>query len=92
MQIILIILSILTFVATIIVPIVIAINIDDDFRWYHYILLGILIIVLFNSTMCAADKAVTYNTPKAIDVYRGKTTLQITYVDSVPKDTIVVFK
>ena len=32
------------------------------------------------------------STPKAIDVYRGKTTLQITYVDSIPQDTVVVFK
>lgn len=32
------------------------------------------------------------NTPNAIDVYRGKTTLQITYKDSIPQDTIVVFK
>ena len=30
--------------------------------------------------------------PSAIDVYNGKTTLQITYQDSVPVDTIVVWK
>ena len=30
--------------------------------------------------------------PQAIDVYRGKTTLEITYKDSIPVDTIVVFK
>lgn len=30
--------------------------------------------------------------PTAIDVYRGKTTLQITYEDSIPVDSIVVFK
>lgn len=30
--------------------------------------------------------------PKAIDVYRGKTTLQITYKNEIPIDTIVVFK
>lgn len=34
----------------------------------------------------------TYDTPQAIDVYRGKTTLQITYKDNIPIDTIVVFK
>lgn len=32
------------------------------------------------------------NVPRAIDVYRGKTTLQITYQDSIPVDSIVVFK
>ena len=31
-------------------------------------------------------------TPQAIDVYRDKTTLQITYRDSIAIDTIVVFK
>ena len=30
--------------------------------------------------------------PKAIDVYRDKTTLEITYKNSVPIDTIVVWK
>lgn len=30
--------------------------------------------------------------PQAIDVYKGKTTLEITYKDSVPIDSIVVFK
>lgn len=29
---------------------------------------------------------------KPIDVYRGKTTLEITYRDSVPIDSVVVFK
>ena len=30
--------------------------------------------------------------PTAIDVYKGKTTLEITYKDGVPVDSIVVFK
>lgn len=30
--------------------------------------------------------------PKAIDVYRGNTTIQVTYKDSIPIDTVVVFK
>ena len=30
--------------------------------------------------------------PSAMDVYRGNTTLQITYQDSIPLDSIVVFK
>ena len=32
------------------------------------------------------------NTPTAMDVYRGKTTLEITYKDSIQIDSIVVFK
>ena len=30
--------------------------------------------------------------PTAIDVYRGRTTLQITYKDSIAIDSVVVFK
>lgn len=32
------------------------------------------------------------NKPTAIDVYQGKTTLEITYKDGVPVDSVVVFK
>jgi hypothetical protein len=32
------------------------------------------------------------NTPTSLDVYQGKTTLEITYRDSIPIDTVVVFK
>lgn len=30
--------------------------------------------------------------PTAMDVYQGKTTLQIIYKDSIPVDSVVVFK
>ena len=30
--------------------------------------------------------------PTAMDVYQGKTTLEITYKDGVPRDSVVVFK
>ena len=30
--------------------------------------------------------------PEPIDVYREKTTLKITYIDSIPQDTVVVWK
>lgn len=30
--------------------------------------------------------------PTALDVYNGKTTLEITYKDSIPVDTVVVWK
>ena len=30
--------------------------------------------------------------PTALDVYQGKTTLEITYRDSIPIDSVVVFK
>jgi hypothetical protein len=36
--------------------------------------------------------SIVEGTPKAIDVYRGKTTLEITYRDSVAIDSTVVYK
>lgn len=36
--------------------------------------------------------ATSQNDPSAIDVYRGKTTLEITYKDNIPIDSVVVFK
>ena len=35
---------------------------------------------------------ITANMPNALDVYRGKTTLEITYLDSVAIDSTVVYK
>ena len=35
---------------------------------------------------------IEYDTPTALDVYRGKTTLEITYRDSVAVDSVVVYK
>lgn len=35
---------------------------------------------------------VVNNPPGAIDVYRGKTTLKITWRDSIPVDTVVIWK
>ena len=43
--------------------------------------LGILIFLAFS-----------LNEPKAIDVYRDKTTLEITYKDKVPIDSTVIWK
>lgn len=36
--------------------------------------------------------AVAIGSPSAMDVYRGKTTLEITYKDGIPVDSVVVFK
>ena len=32
------------------------------------------------------------NNPSAMDVYKGKTTLQITYKNNIPIDSTVVYK
>ncbi len=44
------------------------------------------IIAFLIGTFCYIEK------PKAIDVYRGKTELEITYENNVPTDSCVVFK
>lgn len=50
-------------------------------------------LVAFLSTIVILTLAVALkNEPKAIDVYRSKTTLVISYKDEVPIDSIVVWK
>ena len=47
------------------------------------------VVALFTICVCGIIKI---NTPQAIDVYRGRTTLEITYRDSIPIDSAVIFK
>lgn len=47
------------------------------------------LVALFTISVCGIIKI---SVPQAIDVYRGKTTLEITYKDSIPVDSVVVFK
>ncbi len=50
-------------------------------------------IVMFSCTAFGSLLSLTnYNEPTALDVYRGKTTLEITYRDSVAIDSTVVYK
>lgn len=51
--------------------------------------LSIMGIVIATGLLFEASKS---KYPEAIDVYRGKTTLKITYENNVPVDTVVVFK
>ena len=46
------------------------------------------VAIMVGGTMMICEN----NCPQAIDVYRGKTTLQITYKNNVPIDTTVVYK
>lgn len=52
------------------------------------------ILIVFASTflVIAIESTCSKDIPNAIDVYRGKTTLEITYRDGVALDTTVVFK
>ena len=61
---------------------------NRDYRFFSTFLLtasAIIFVALFSSYE-------NRNTPTAKDVYEGKTTLEITYRDSIPVDSVVVFK
>lgn len=58
---------------------------EDDFISFFAILF-IMLGVLFSRDY------VEQNHPTAMDVYQGKTTLEITYKDGVAVDSTVVFK
>ena len=62
-------------------------GLDDKANCYIGLIgCGITIIISLVIIATEADK------PTALDVYQGKTTLEITYKDSIPIDSVVVFK
>ena len=61
---------------------------NKDNRVFSAFLLTISAIILATLILYDDNK----NIPTALDVYQGKTTLEITYRDSIPVDTVVVFK
>ena len=62
-------------------------GLDDESNCYVGLIgCGITIII---SLVIIATKV---DEPTALDVYQGKTTLEITYKDSIPIDSVVVFK
>ena len=56
------------------------------------LILGTLAAICIYVALTYADCPYSKNTPTALDVYRGKTTLEITYRDSVAIDSTVVYK
>ena len=56
------------------------------------IFIGIFIIILFVSEICLVIEIIGKPIPSALDVYRGNTELEITYINGTPIDTVVVFK
>lgn len=61
---------------------------NKDARIFSAIILTILAISFVTLFIIYGDR----NTPSAKSVYEGKTTLEITYRDSIPVDTVVVLK
>lgn len=61
--------------------------------------LGAIATIIFCLSLCVIwtlgeinETKDTPSQPTALDVYRGKTTLEITYRDSVTVDSVVVYK
>ena len=61
---------------------------DKDARMFSALLLTFSAIMFIILLLVYQDR----NTPSAKSVYEGKTTLEITYRDGIPVDTIVVLK
>ena len=56
------------------------------------VFIGIVITTLVIIELCLISNIIEKPTPSALDVYRGNTELEITSVNGIPTDTIVVFK
>lgn len=62
-------------------------------RHYNMEIGEIFVIFTLGALMQATiSTSIESKNPKPIDVYRGKTTLKITYIDSIPQDTVIVWK
>lgn len=60
---------------------------------------SVALLISFLAFVCGAiylnleeQKEIEKSIPTSLDVYRGNTTLEITYRDGVPVDSVVVFK
>ena len=65
------------------------ISVDSKDEKFSSTLLSTISAIIFVALISSYENR---NTPTAKDVYEGKTTLEITYRDSIPIDTIVVLK
>ena len=80
-----------------IVSLILAISnaVKDDFKWAIIFTLCFALNItslVLNSNKFNQNDSIEMSKPTAKDVYDGKTTLRIVYEDSIPIDTIVVFK
>lgn len=61
-----------------------------EVKFGHIVIIALCSIFAFVSIQAMVD--IEYPKPTAMDVYRGNTTLEVTYRDSVAIDSTVVFK
>ena len=65
---------------------------EDDADFNTGLACGVLIILFAITEILTIFEISMEHKPKAIDVYRNKTELEITSVNGVPRDTVVVWK
>ena len=56
------------------------------------LIFGVFMVILLISKILMIYDISKKPEPNTIDVYRGKTTLKISYMDSIPQDTLVLWK
>lgn len=66
----------------------------DDFLKTVGAIMLVVIIVLFVGSVLGfiGYSIINFHNPPAIEVYRGNTTLEITYKNGIPVDSVVVYK
>ena len=64
----------------------------DNFFYLFVRLVILSFAVILLIVICRAIFGNSKSSPSAMDVYQGKTTLEITYKNGVPVDSVVVFK
>lgn len=79
---------IILFITTIISAIVSLCGIAENNKTIKIIGYSSLVICIYSLILFI----MTINTPSAMDVYKNKTTLKITYKDSMPIDSVVIYK
>lgn len=78
------------FFIVLVIAIVISAKLDNySSSSYSVISLALMIIIWCINAYCVS---IIVNQPTAIDVYKGKTELQITYKGTIPVDSVVVLK
>ena len=56
------------------------------------VFIGVVITMSVVLELCLISNIIEKPTPSALDVYRGNTELEITSVNGIPTDTVVIFK
>lgn len=82
--------GIMLLIIAIIIVIGINVTTEDDFNLVYTMVGGLIAILVLSGIALVQEHFNPSINP--MDVYRGKTTLEITYRDNIPVDSVVVWK